>query len=177
MPSPSPALGDARVVQLLHAFLAAEYRWQHAGHWHDIVVGLPTPGLELAWPNASSFGLLSAWNPLSVERSREDNEREDTRLHEALDALGLPFLPAFSSASNRTWREPGWLVMGMRVEPFDALSRRFGQLGTLWWRPGRPVRLRMDAAAPEGFAGTPHVDWLGPANAVGVAHANSVGRS
>src|SRR5690606_10753939 len=41
-------LDAARMIALLQAYLEAEYQWQHEGSWHDIVVGLPTPGLELA---------------------------------------------------------------------------------------------------------------------------------
>src|SRR5690606_38674374 len=38
--------------------------------------------------------------------------------------------------------------------------RQFGQLGGLWWERGQPVRLRMQAAKPAGFADDPQVDWL-----------------
>ena len=153
-------LDAARMIALLQAYLEAEYQWQHEESWHDIVVGLPTPGLELAYPSATSFGLLSAWNPHSVERSREENRRADDALHEVLAASGHRFLPAFAQAPNRTWREPSWLVMDMDAPGFDALSRRFGQLGSLWWRPGEPVRLRMDAARPDEHPDDAHVDWL-----------------
>ncbi|MCA0393793.1 MAG: DUF3293 domain-containing protein [Proteobacteria bacterium] len=153
-------LGDARVAELLHAFLAAEYRWQHDGGWHDIIIGLPTPGLELAFPDATTFGALSAWNPLSIERSRDENRLADEALHDALVASGHAYLPAFASARNRSWREPSWLVFGMGTDEFDALSRRFGQLGTLWWRPGTHVRLRMDATRPADMPDEPNVDWL-----------------
>lgn len=155
-----PSLDATRISGLLRAYVDAEYRWQRDGSWHDIVIGLPAPGLELAYPEATSFGLLSAWNPHSVERGIEDNRRDDDRLHEALCASGHRFLPAFASAPNRTWREPSWLVMGMDPAPFDALSRRFGQLGTLWWRPGQPVRLRMDVAQPDDHPGDASIDWL-----------------
>lgn len=160
MPTSHSSLDDARVVELLHAYLAAEYRWQHKGGWHDIIIGLPTPGLELAFPQATTFGAMSAWNPLSIERGRDQNRIADEALHEALVAGGHAFLPAFASARNRSWREPSWLVFGMDGDEFDGLSRRFGQLGTLWWKPGEPVHLRMDACKPEGLADQPYVDWL-----------------
>ncbi len=160
MPTSHSSLDDARVVELLHAYLAAEYRWQHKGGWHDIIIGLPTPGLELAFPQATTFGAMSAWNPLSIERGRDQNRIADEALHEALAAGGHAFLPAFASARNRSWREPSWLVFGMDSGEFDHLSRRFGQLGTLWWKPGEPVRLRMDACKPGGLADEPYVDWL-----------------
>ncbi|TWG90132.1 uncharacterized protein DUF3293 [Luteimonas sp. J16] len=150
----------ARVAALLEAYLRAEYQWQHGGSWHDIVVGLPAPGLELAYPDATSFGMLSAWNPQSIERSSEENRHADDALHDALLASGRRFLPAFAQAPNRTWREPSWLVMDMDAPEFDALARRFGQLGSLWWRPGQRVRLRMDAARPDEHPDDANVDWL-----------------
>jgi hypothetical protein len=153
-------MDPSRVSELLHAYLAAEYRWQYDGSWHDVIIGLPTPGLELAYPEATSFGMLSAWNPRSVERSDDDNRRDDDALHAQLVAGGYGLRPAFASARNRSWREPSWLVMGMDVGPFDALARRFGQLGTLWWRPGEAVRLRMDAPRPPDETGDDNVDWL-----------------
>lgn len=155
-----PSLDATRVSGLLRAYVEAEYRWQRDGSWHDIVIGLPAPGLELAYPEATSFGLLSAWNPHSVERGIEDNRRDDDRLQEALSASGCRFLPAFASAPNRSWREPSWLVFNMTSGDFDALARRYGQLGTLWWQSTEPVRLRMISAKPQGLADEPYVDWI-----------------
>lgn len=157
----SQATDDTRLAALLRAYMTAEYRWLRDGDWHDISVGLPTPGLELAYPRACTFGLISAWNPMSIERSAAENRSADETLRGELDASGHPYLPAFSSAPNRSWREPGWLVMGMDAAAYDALSRRFGQLGALWWPVGAPVRLRMDAARPRELDDDDRcVDWL-----------------
>lgn len=157
---PSPADSDSRVAELMRAYLTADYKWERGGHWHDVMIGLPTPGLELAYPEATSFGMLSAWNPHSIEREERINRREDEKLQQELADAGVVFLAAFASAPNRTWREPSWLVFGMSSDDFNVLARRYGQLGTLWWRPGDPVRLRMDASRPAGVGNEPHVDWL-----------------
>ncbi|MDC7806604.1 DUF3293 domain-containing protein [Luteimonas sp BLCC-B24] len=154
------SIDDARLITLLHAYLAARYRWQSRSDWHDVIIGLPTPGLDLRYPDVPSYGLLSAWNPLSVPRSATENRRADKALEAELGATGLPCIPAFASAADRSWREPSWIVFGMPVEAFDALARRFGQLGTLWWRRECPVRLRMDARRPDGLEGDRDVDWL-----------------
>src|SRR3546814_3158532 len=66
----------------------------------------------------------------------------------------------FGSALNRSWREPGWVVMGMTLDRFDALSRKYGQLGTLWWTYGQAGRLRVDAGRPAEFGDDEHIDWL-----------------
>jgi len=145
---------------LVRAYLDAVYRWRRDDDWHDLRIGLPAPALELLYPAAGTFGLLSAWNPRSVERSEAVNREADARLHRELAATGLVYLPAFGSAVDRSWREPSWVVAGMALEDFDALSRRHGQLGTLWWPRGGAGRLRVDAARPAGFDLDEHVDWL-----------------
>ena len=160
MTTPDPSIDETRLLELLHAYLAARYRWQYRDDWHDVIIGLPTPGLELRYPAATSFGLVSAWNPLSLMKSGTENRRADRALEARLIATRLPYIPAFASAADRSWREPSWIVFDMNVDAFDALSRQFGQLGTLWWQPGQAVRLRIDAARPVGLEGDQHVDWL-----------------
>jgi hypothetical protein len=151
---------DRRIAHLARAYLDADYRWELGGDWHDLRIGLPAPGLEMAHADADSFGFIAAWNPHSIERPESENRADDHALHQALIESGRPFRAAFASAPNRSWREPSWVVMGLPLEDFDALMRRFGQLGTLRWRPGEPVRLRMDAARPQGFEDDAYVDWL-----------------
>jgi hypothetical protein len=157
----SPAtISESRIAELMRAYLVAEYKWERGGHWHDIMIGLPTPGLDLAYPEVTSFGMLSAWNPHSIEREDRINREQDERLQQDLVDAGVAFVAAFASAPNRSWREPSWLVFGMDVADFDTLSRRYGQLGTLWWRPGDSVRLRMLSPRPAGLPDEPHVDWI-----------------
>ncbi|WP_394000655.1 DUF3293 domain-containing protein [Luteimonas sp. WGS1318] len=154
------SIDDARLIELLHAYLDARYRWQSRSDWHDVVIGLPTPGLDLHYPEVTSYGLLSAWNPLSVARSATENRRADKALEADIATTGLACIPAFASAADRSWREPSWIIFGMPVDAFDALARRYRQLGTLWWRRETSVRLRMDARRPDGLAGDRDVDWL-----------------
>lgn len=152
-----------RVLELALAYLDAEYRWELDGHWHALAIGVP-PGDAFirSYPNARSLGLLSAWNPQSVERPEAPNREADAAMQAALEASGLVHHPAFAAARNRSWREPSWLVVDMPPATLDALAQRFGQLGTLHWERGGPVRLRMYAAAPRDAAGLPDsIDWLG----------------
>ena len=151
----------ARIAELLAAYCDADYRWELDGEWHPLVVGRATHRLEQAFPQARRFGLLSAWNPQSVVLPDAINRAADEMLHAALLESGLPFRPGFSAARNRSWREPSWVVMDMALPVFDALTRRFGQLGTLAWQRGEPVRLRMHADRPGAITQHEHIDWLG----------------
>ena len=139
---------NPRIASLLQAYHAADYRWELDGQWQG------------AFPQASSFGLLSAWNPYSVERAEGINRDEDARLQRQLEGSGYVFRAAFSAARNRSWREPSWIVMDMPVRAFDALARDHGQLATVHARRGEPVRLRMYQAAPGDCPDLDCVDWV-----------------
>lgn len=156
----TPCTGETRVAELIHAYLAAEYRWAMGDDWLNLRIGERAPDVARRFPEAARFGLLSAWNPCSVERSETANRAADDALQQDLLDSSRVFLPAFSSAVNRTWREPSWLVVDLPLVQFDTLSRRYGQLATLHWAAQDRIRLRVDAARPLAFAHRADVDWL-----------------
>ena len=148
------------IEALLRAYLEAEYRWEFDRQWRHLRIGEIEPMAEAAFPGATRFGLLSAWNPRSVERPASQNKAADDALQFWLANGGFTYRPAFSSARDRTWREPSWLVMGLAVQAFDDLARRFGQLGSLWWQRGERIHLRMYADRPANCSDDRYVDWV-----------------
>lgn len=151
---------SARTTGLLHAYLQAHYKWEHEGTWHPIRIGLPCPHADLAFPDAHGFGLLSAWNPGSVACPESTNRAADHHLQTRLEARDAPFRAGFASATDRSWREPNWMVVSIDATELDGLARDFGQLGTLYWRTGKAVRLRMYAHRPAGTPDHVGVDWV-----------------
>jgi len=149
-----------RLTALLQAYLTADYRWERDGQWYPLAIGEPAARIDDIFPEARQFGTVSAWNPHSVARPDDTNRVADEALRAALVAGARPFQPAFASARNRSWKESSWLVVDMPLAEFDTLSRRFGQLGTLFWQREQPVRLRMNAVAPAGTTGHAFIDWL-----------------
>lgn len=151
---------EARIAELVHAYLVAEYRWELGGHWLNLNIGERAPEVARRFPDATQFGLLSAWDPCSILRPEPVNRAADEGLQQDLLDSGRTFRPAFSSAINRSWREPSWLVIDMPTAAFDALSRRYGQLATLHWTKDEAVRLRVDAIRPFAFERHDAIDWL-----------------
>lgn len=153
-------LDDDRLSELQRSYLDAVYRWRQRDRWPAIRIGEPAPEIERAFPLAQRFGLVSAWNPHSEPRTEELNRTDDERLHAVIRAGGWKGVHAFASAPDRSWREPGWIVLGITEPEIDMLARRFGQLGTLYWRRGEPVRMRMDAVRPPSVEPHSCVDWI-----------------
>ncbi len=153
-------LTPTRTAELLDAYVRADYRWEFDGHWRRFRVGDAVPEIDAAFPQAQRYAMLGAWDPYSQPRAESVNRAEDAALDQLIASMGYAKRAAFSSAADRSWREPGWLAVDMPPGVLDALGKRFGQLGTLAWDRGQAVRLRMDAAAPPGLEATAFVDWL-----------------
>lgn len=151
---------EARIAELVNAYLVAEYRWELDGDWLNLYLGESAPEFARRFPGAAQFGLISAWDPYSIVRPEPLNRSADDALQQSLLDSGHAFQPAFSSAANRSWREPSWLVIDMPLADFDALSRRYGQLATLHWTSRGTVRLRVDANRPFAFEQHDAIDWL-----------------
>ncbi len=162
-----------RIAQLTASYLTADFRWEHDGVWRRLVIGEPAPELDAAFPDAPRFGLMTAANPGQQMRADIDNRSADRALQRRMDVLGLRYRPAFVAAPSRVWRAYNWLVVAPEVDAFDALARDFGQIGTLLWSRGTPVRLRMQASAPEACVGHPWVDWVMHVVDTGVADPTS----
>jgi len=154
MPDTSESL-----IALRDAYLAADYRWQHGGHWFPLAIGAPAVENEPVFPDATQIGVITAWNPRSVPQQEQVNRDADQAMHVVLEGSGLAYRPAFAAARNRTWKESSWLVIDMPLPELDALAHRFGQLSTLWWQSGKPVRLRVYAAIP-AMGEHAFVDWI-----------------
>lgn len=153
-------LTPLRIAELLAAYIKADYRWELDGNWRRFRVGDAVPEIDEAFPQAPCYGLLSAWDPHSQPRAESINRAEDAALEQLIASMAYTRRAAFSSAPDRSWREPSWLAVGMPAGVLDALGKRFAQLGTLAWERGQPVRLRMDAAPPPGLETLAFVDWL-----------------
>lgn len=149
------------VAALPDIYMAAEYKWEQNGQWRPIRIGECAPDLDAAFPDAARFGMLTAANPGFVKRSDADNRAADRQLQHELEQRGLRYRPGFAIASNRSWKDYNWLVIDPEVDAFDALARRFGQIGTLLWPRNSPVRLRMRAKCPETRMLHPLIDWIG----------------
>lgn len=155
-----PTLAETRIASLVHAYHVADYRWELDGRWLPLEIGAVAAELESAYPLSHEFGLLSAWNPHSVDRPEPENRADDEALRAALAASGVPYRAGFSSARNRSWREPSWIVMDLPLKQLDDLARRFRQLGILYARRGQPMRLRVFHPALSDCANLDGVDWV-----------------
>ncbi len=161
IPDATEDFPESHIAALPAVFLAADYKWELDGAWSSIRIGEPAPDLDAAFPDAQRFGVTTAANPGQVIRADTDNRSGDEALQARLSALGLAHRAAFVAAYSRIWKAYNWLVIDPDEAVFDALTREFGQIGSLLWLRGQPVRLRMRARRPDTLAEHAHIDWIG----------------
>ena len=110
---------------------------------------------------ADSYLFITGWNPASRVLDAAQNLAAGEILQTRLLDAGHAAYPALGCDADGGGIERGHLVLDVPLAQADALAREFGQLGTLYWRHGDPVRLRMLAPRPPGFPEHPHIDWAG----------------
>lgn len=161
IPDATEDFPESHIAALPAVFLAADYKWELDGQWSPIRIGEPVPELDAAFPEARRFGMTAAANPGQIIRADTDNRSGDEALQQTLTRLGLVHRPAFVAAHSRIWKAYNWLVIDPDEATFDALTREFGQIGSLLWPRGQPVRLRMRARRPQTVAEHAYIDWVG----------------
>ena len=111
--------------------------------------------------SAESYLFITAWNPAPNTATLVQNTAADERLQARIRESGFHQHSALASDARGGAVEYGWLVLDVPVETGDAWACEFGQAGTLYWKRGGPVRLRMLCPRPAGVEDQPHTDWAG----------------
>jgi hypothetical protein len=84
---------------------------------------------------AAPLVVVTAWNPDSVVRDREENGVRHRRLVGELDRLGLPHWPATGRDPDAPHHEEGVAVPGLSATEGVALGARHGQAAVYLWTP------------------------------------------
>lgn len=125
--------------------LVDAYRAAHYAVPPDIVlrVGEPNARLDalLDQMRAASAAFVTAANPGSRPRSKEENAAALAELDREVAASGHDSCPAEGREPDGTWREPSRLVLGIERAAAEALGRRFGQNAIVFVEKGQAPEL------------------------------------
>lgn len=131
---------------LLAAYRATDYRVRLArGGWATIHIDQPLPAELSKLARDLPWGFITAWNPFSKPATRPDNRIAQRALLAALRALPETVVIRAGMGASRSgpWKEASLWVAGPGLPAFDALARRFGQVGYVHGEGPTPARLRL----------------------------------
>jgi sugar phosphate isomerase/epimerase len=91
---------------------------------------------------ADCWTFITAWNPGSVERPREENDDRNDELLAALSELGARVLGGKGIGADPSWApERSFLAFAVSRDEAIALGRRFGQFAVVCGRVKEPAEL------------------------------------
>lgn len=103
------------------------------------------PASHRAWlekMGAQSATILTAWNPLSEEKSREENDRAQAELLAQIREGEFRWLPATGQDPAGTWQpEPGFCIFDVPQETLDRWLVKFRQNAAVQSTRQEPCRL------------------------------------
>lgn len=141
----------------LVAYAGAVYEVEIDGRWIEAST-LPLAGA------AEAAALISACNPYSEVLTDNENSQRHQRLQQDIDTSGCRWWAARGRSADRSWVEPGFLVLAPLAR-IDAWARAFAQ-HAVWLAPhaGAPASLRIysafDGEHPPAQSGGMGIAWV-----------------
>ena len=129
----------------ISAKLVDAYRAAHYAVPPDIVLRVDQPNVRLdallEQMRAASAAFVTAANPGSRPRSKEENAAALAELDREVAASGYDSCTAEGREPDGSWSEPSRLVLGIERAAAEALGRRFGQNAIVFVEKGRAPEL------------------------------------
>jgi hypothetical protein len=140
-------MNDAEREQLRKAYRATRYvirphAFTGGSEWVLRVDALhPELDTALAARGHLEWAFLTAWNPGSRPRDKDENDRAQQQLKSELAAEGWLVVDAIGVAVDENWSEDSLFVPGLSRAEAERLGRAYGQVAVLVGRVGAPAEL------------------------------------
>ena len=121
--------------ELIRAYREAHYIVLDEGTEIRLKVG--TVNLELARlmsnKNAHTASVLTAYNPYSEVKTKQDNKLAQTQLRKRLKEMGIATLDAIGRDAMEQWEpEPSVLALDLTLKEAETIADEFGQNAFIW---------------------------------------------
>ena len=75
-----------------------------------------------------SFAFITAWNPLPVILSLEENRKRNQELENELISNGMDYSQGIGISADGNWSEESFFVENISIEKANELAKKYGQL-------------------------------------------------
>ena len=121
--------------ELIRAYREAHYIVFNEGI--DIRLQVGAVNLELARlmndKNARTASVLTAYNPYSEVKTKQDNELAQMQLRQRFKEMGIAILEAVGRDAKEQWEpEPSVLALDLTLKQAETLADEFGQNAFIW---------------------------------------------
>jgi hypothetical protein len=121
--------------ELIRAYREAHYIVLDEGKEIRLQVGTVNLELErlMSNKNAHTASLLTAYNPYSEVKTKQDNELAQMQLRQRLKKMGIATLNAIGRDAKEQWEpEPSFLALDLTLKQAETLADEYGQNAFIW---------------------------------------------
>ena len=121
--------------ELIRAYREAHYIVLDEGTEIPLQVGTVNLELErlMSNKNAHTASLLTAYNPYSEVKTKQDNELAQMQLRQRLKKMGIATLNAIGRDAKEQWEpEPSFLALDLTLKQAETLADEYGQNAFIW---------------------------------------------
>ena len=121
--------------ELIRAYREAHYIVLDKGREIRLQVGTVNLELErlMSNKNAHTASVLTAYNPYSEVKIKQENELAQMQLRQRLEELGIATLEAVGRDAKEQWEpEPSVLALDLTLKEAETLADEFGQNAFIW---------------------------------------------
>ena len=101
-------------------------------HSYDIRVGAKNILEDLNMPDIESWAYITAWNPLPIRYSLEENRVRNQSLKSDLDAISLEYIDGVGIAIDGSWQEESVFIKNISKEQAEHLAQKYEQVAYLF---------------------------------------------
>lgn len=114
-------------------FINTVYRvFKDENYTYDIFVGSEHVLENLGFTQVGSWAFITAWNPLPIIYTLEENRDRNEQLKKDLDSLGLFYLDGVGMALDGSWQEKSLFVKDISKSQAEDLAQKYKQVAYLF---------------------------------------------
>ena len=98
----------------------------------DILVGSEHVLENLGFAHENSWAFITAWNPLPIIYTLEENRFRNELLKKEIDGLGLQYLDGIGMAKDGSWFEESLFIVDISKSQAEDLAKKYNQLAYLF---------------------------------------------
>lgn len=139
-----PQFTPQEIASLQIAYQEAIYEVYFAQEIIQLSIGEHNLALDrlLSKHDASSWALITAYNPYSQSLSAAENQQRHQSFQEFLPTLNLTIFDAVGKDKDGVWTpEPSVWIVGIELIKAIALGRKFQQNAIVYGELGKPIQL------------------------------------
>lgn len=87
-----------------------------------------TDDLQKFFPAIETWTFITAWNPLPLILSLEENRKRNEELENELKNNGLQYTLGLGISADGNWSEESFFVENISIEKANELAKKYGQL-------------------------------------------------